>query len=97
MLKIISMFIGILILGIGEVIFGKIVLDEEIKVSKLKLFLILIFTSIIYTSINFYLTGATKTILLWIIHIFEFKIIFKIEYLKATILMIEYSVLMLLT
>ena len=39
MSKSISIFIGILILGIGEIIFAKIVLKDKIKVSTLKLIL----------------------------------------------------------
>lgn len=94
MLKIISMFIGILILGIGEVIFGKIVLDEEIKVSKLKLALIILIVTGLCTLTNYYLDGITKTIVGLIIYVFKFKFIFDIEYSKSILLTIEYIIFM---
>ena len=96
MLKIISMFIGILILGIGEVIFGKIVLDEEIKVSKLKLVLIVLFVTGLCTLTNYYLDGITKTIVGLIIYVFKFKFIFDIEYSKSILLTIIYVILLMI-
>lgn len=96
MLKIISMFIGILILGIGEVIFGKIVLDEEIKVSKLKLVLIILFVTGLCTLTNYYLDGITKTIVGLIIYVFKFKFIFDIEYSKSILLTIIYVILLMI-
>lgn len=96
MLKIISMFIGILILGIGEVIFGKIVLDEEIKVSKLKLALIILIVTGLCTLTNYYLDGITKTIVGLIIYVFKFKFIFDIEYSKSILLTIIYVILLMI-
>lgn len=96
MLKIISMFIGILILGIGEVIFGKIVLDEDIKVSKLKLVLIVLFVTGLCTLTNYYLDGITKTIVGLIIYVFKFKFIFDIEYSKSILLTIIYVILLMI-
>ena len=74
MSKSISIFIGILILGIGEIIFAKIVLKDKIKVSTLKLILTLLTVTSIYTLSSIYLTGVLKTFINCIVHVFEFNI-----------------------
>ena len=51
----ISIWLGIFIMGICEIIFAKIILKEEIKVSKYVLLAVLLVTSIIYTINNIYI------------------------------------------
>jgi len=94
MLKGISIFAGILILGIGEIIFAKIVLNEKIKVSNFKLIILLLFITLLYTFSSIYLTGIIKTFINCILHIFEFKYIFKIDYMKSFLLTIIYIILL---
>jgi len=94
MSKSISIFIGILILGIGEIIFAKIVLKDKIKVSTLKLILTLLTVTSIYTLSSIYLTGVLKTFINCIVHVFEFKYLFKIDYAKSIFLTIMYVVLL---
>ncbi len=96
MLQTISTWFGILIMGICEIIFAKIILQEEIKVSKLELILIILISSIIYTTTNLYLYGTLKTIIVCAVHVLVFKIVFKINWYKAFILMMEYLLLLLI-
>jgi len=96
MLTSISIYIGILILGIGEILFAKIVLNDKIKVSKVKIILTLLITTLFCYFANTYLTGVIKTLLVCIIHMIEFKYLFKIEYLKSTFLAIMHLVTLLI-
>lgn len=86
MLENISTFIGILILGIGEVIFARLVLNEKIKVSKVGLVFIMLIAAFLCTVTNAYLNGVIKTFVGLIIYVFRFKILFKIEYSKSVLL-----------
>lgn len=86
MWQIISDFIGIFILGICEIIFARIVLDSSIKTSKITTAIILSISTLIFTLISTYSVGTIKTIMLYIIHMFEFQCLFKISYLKSMFL-----------
>ena len=90
MLQNISVFIGIFILSIGEIIFAKIVLEEKISVSKIYLFLILLITTLLSQLTNIYLTGVIKTLVAVIIYVLKFKIVFNLEYTKSLFLTIIY-------
>ncbi len=96
MLKIISLFTGILILGIGELIFARIVLDKKIEKSPVKVILIFLLSTLVYTVTNLYLQGISKTIIILIVHVLEFKTIFDIEYQKSILLTLEYTVLLMI-
>ena len=86
MLQIISIFIGILVLSIGEVIFAKIVLNKKLETNKIQTLLILISSTAFFVLSTNYLTGIVKTILVYIIHIFEFKLLFNLSYYKSIFL-----------
>lgn len=62
MWQIISTYIGILIMGIGAIVFGKIVLEKRAKISKLKLIIILLVATLIFTIGYTYLDGTIKTL-----------------------------------
>ena len=96
MLQIISVWIGIFIMGICEIIFAKIILQEKIKISKIELIAILIISSIAYTLNNLYLYGTIKTLLVCLIHVLVFKYIFKINWSKSIFLTIIYVLLLLI-
>ena len=97
MLKIISLFTGILILGIGELIFARIVLDKKIEKSPVKVILIFLLSTLVYTVTNLYLQGISKTIIILIVHVLEFKTIFDIEYQKSILLTLEYIIIMMIS
>ena len=88
MLQNISTFIGIFILGIGEVLFARIVLDEKIKVSKIKLIIIMLLSALLCTITNIFLSGVVKTLVGIAIYMFRYKYIFKLEYSKSIFLTI---------
>ena len=96
MLQIISVWIGIFIMGICEIIFAKIILQEKIKISKIELIAILIISSIAYTLNNLYLYGTIKTLLVCLIHVLVLKYIFKINWSKSIFLNIIYVLLLLI-
>jgi len=92
MLKIISLYLGIVIMAIGEIIFARIVLNKKIEISKLKLSIIFILTTILLSITTIYLNGIIKTLILFIIHILEFKFLFNIEMTKTLFLTVMYSI-----
>ena len=96
MLENISTFIGILILGIGEVIFARLVLNEKIKVSKIGLVFIMLIAAFLCTVTNAYLNGVIKTLIGIIIYTFRYKMIFNIEYSKAILLSLICAILVLI-
>lgn len=96
MWQIISDFIGIFILGICEIIFARIVLDSSIKTSKITTAIILLISSLIFTLISTYSVGTIKTIMLYIIHMFEFQCLFKISYLKSMFLTFIYAIVLII-
>ena len=71
MLEIISTYLGIFILAIGEVLFAKIVLNKNIQVNKLKLLLIFLSCTISCTITYIFFDGVFKTFLIYIIHVLE--------------------------
>lgn len=96
MLKIISMFIGIVAMMVGTIIAASMVLEEKIKVNKGKLVLLVIISSIFYTLTTIYLTGVTKTIINCILQFITFKYLFKINNQKSIIFTILYVILLIL-
>jgi two-component system sensor histidine kinase AgrC len=73
------------------------VLKENVKVSKSKLVLTLLLVALLATIDNMYLIGIVKTLIALIIHMFEFKYLFKIEYQKSTLLTIIYIILLIIS
>ena len=92
----ISIWLGIFIMGICEIIFAKIILKEEIKVSKYVLLAVLLVTSIIYTINNIYIYGILKTAIVCIIHVITFKYIFKTTLSKSILLTFLYAILIII-
>lgn len=90
MLQIISNYLGISILWIGEILFAKIVLGKKIAVNKISLIVTFVVTIIIYNIIYMYFTGTFKTFMMFAIHFLEFKFLFKLNYLKAIFLTFIY-------
>ena len=80
MWQIISNYIGVLILGIGEILFAKIVLEKEQEISISKTILLLLLVTLISTISSTYMDGIINTFLLAIVHIFEFKILFNLSF-----------------
>ena len=97
MLEIISTYLGIVILGIGEVLFAKIVLDKNIQISKIKTIIVFLISTILFLIVPFYLKSTFKTILLFLVHMVEFKIMFNINYTKSIFLTFLYSIVMVIT
>ena len=93
MWQIISIWLGIFIMGICEIIFAKIILQKDIKVPKYLLLSNLLVTSIIYTVNSIYITGTLKTLIVSVVHIIVFKYIFNINWSKAILLTLLYLLL----
>lgn len=96
MWQIISIWLGIFIMGICEIIFAKIILQKDIKVPKYLLLLTLLVTSIIYTINNICLVGTLKTLIVCIVHVITFKYLFKINWSKAIFLVLIYFILIII-
>ena len=96
MSQIISNYIGILFLSMGEIIFGKIVLNNKIETSKVCTIFILLVASVIFTLSSTYLEGINKTALIYIIHIFEFKMLFNLSYYKSMFLSFLFFIVIIL-
>lgn len=96
MWQIISIWLGIFIMGICEIIFAKIILQKDIKVPKYLLLLTLLITSIIYTINNICLVGTLKTLIVCIVHVITFKYLFKINWSKAIFLTLVYFLLIII-
>ena len=88
-----SAYIGIFLLGIGEILFAKISLKQEVTLSKLKTFLVLLIASLIYAIIYANMTGIAKTFFIYFIHVIEFKQLFNISYSKSIFLTFIYLTL----
>lgn len=92
MWQIISNYIGIVILAIGELIFAKIVLNKKIQVPTLYAILIFGISTFLFWFLSTYSFGILKTLLLYILHIFEFKYLFSISWFKSMFLSFIYAV-----
>lgn len=97
MWQIISIWLGIFIMGICEIIFAKIILQKDIKVPKYLLLLTLLITSIIYTINNICLVGTLKTLIVCIVHVITFKYLFKINWSKSFLLTFLYAIILAIT
>lgn len=96
MWQIISNYIGILILCIGEITFAKIVLNQKIEINRIQAILIFLITTILCTIIYIYTLGTLKTILIYIIHMMEFKFLFNLSYIKSMFLSFLYIVVLMI-
>ena len=96
MLEIISTYLGIVILGIGEVLFAKIVLNSNLKTKKFNTISIICLSALLYLFFYIYLVGVIKSLLMYIIHMFEFKYLFKISFYKAIFLTFLYAVVLII-
>lgn len=94
MLQIISNYLGIFILGIGEILFAKIVLNKSIEVNKLRFMIIFIIVTIFCIIVYTCFTGMFKTVLIFVIHMFEFKSLFNLDYFKSIFLTFLYVILL---
>ena len=92
MLQIISNYIGVLILSIGEIIFAKIVLNQKIQTNKIQMILIFFISTLVFLLGIIFLDGMVKSLLLFGIHIFEFRSLFKITYFKSLFLTFLYVI-----
>ena len=88
MWQIINEYLGILIMVLGTFTFGKIVLNQTIKTSKIKVIILILLMAVIQTIIGAFFTDSIKTITIVIFNIWFYKLIFKINYKKATLLAI---------
>ena len=86
-------YIGVLLLGIGEIVFAKVSLDKPITTNKFMTFVILILTALACTIISINMTGMTKTLSICIVHVFEFKLLFNLSYHKSIFLTFIYMTL----
>ena len=96
MLKIISLYLGIVIMMIGIISFARIVLNQQIKVSKIQIILIVLISSIIYTLTYLYLEQTMKTLINCFLQMLTFKYIFKIDITKAIFLTLMYVILLII-
>ena len=96
MLEIINNYIGILILGIGEILFAKIVTNKKIEVNTGKFFVIFILARLMLTVTYICFTGTVKTIMMYIIHFLEFKLVFNLSYLKSMFLTFLYVIILMI-
>lgn len=94
MLGIVSIYLGILILGIGEVIFAKIVLNKKVQMSILSFLFVFLGFTFLYTLMYINFSGIVKSSLFFIAHMFEFKILFNINYSKALFLSFLHSIVL---
>lgn len=95
MLQIIDMYIGIFVLCIGEIFFVKTILEQKPKVSFLKLVLLLLLFTILYTFFSCCLEKSPKTALMFILHVFEFRCLFEVSYLKSIFVNFLYFIVLL--
>lgn len=91
--KYLGVYIGVLVIGIGEIIFAKLSLNKKIEVKKLKTIAILLLSALAYTMIYVNMGGMIKTLFICIIHVIYFKLLFKISYYKSTFLTFIYMTL----
>lgn len=94
MWPIISTYIGISILGIGEIIFAKIVLNKNIEIDLKETLITFLIATLMCTVVYMNLTGVIKTLFIYLIHLFEFKVLFKLSYFKTIFLTFMYIVLL---
>ena len=97
MLPIISGYLGVFILEIEKIIFAKVNLNKKISINKFKFILIVLISTVLCTVFSIYLTGVSKTVSFYIIYIFEFKLLFNINYLKSIFLTVFYAILLLVS
>lgn len=86
MWQIISNYIGIFFLGFGEIAFAQILLNQKPKTGTIQIVLILLISSLAYALGATYIEGAIKSVLLCGLHVFEFKLLFKLSYYKSIFL-----------
>ena len=96
MLEIINNYIGILILGIGEILFANIVTNKKIEVNKRKFFIVFVISRLFHTITYICFSGTIKTFTMYIIHCLEFKILFKLNNLKSIFLTFLYIVVIMI-
>ena len=95
MLEIISSYFGILLLGFERILFVKMNLNKEVICSKLKFVLNLFCVSFLEILCSLYLNGIYKTIFLYVIYIFQIKILFNTNYIKTIFLTFFYALILL--
>ena len=88
MWQIINEYIVFLIMLLGTLTFGRMIINEPIMLSKSKLILLMILISFLQTSIGLNFNGTIKTIIIVLSNIWFYKLVFKTEYKKATLLSI---------
>jgi len=96
MWQIINKYIGVLILGIGEIIFARIVLNQRIEIKKTKAIVIFLISTILCAIGYIYLQDVVKTSVMFIVHMIEFKLLFNLTYLKSLFLTVIYSIVLLI-
>ena len=96
MLEIINNYIGILILGIGEILFANIVTNKKIEVNKRKFFIVFVLTTLLCLFVYVNFTTTLKTLLIYIIRFWEFKFLFKLNNLKSIFLTFLYVVILMI-
>lgn len=92
----ISNYIGIVILGIGEILFARITLNQKIEINKFKAILTFVLTTILCTVIYMFSSGIVKTLLIFVVHMLEFKILFKLNFFKSIFLSFLYMTLLII-
>ena len=96
MWQIISDGIGIFLFCLCEVVFVQMVLNKKIEPKTSITIIILIITSIMCMWINATAVGTTKAILIYTIHILEYKKLFKLSYSKSIFLTFIYMILIMI-
>jgi len=94
MYRIISNYLGIFILGIGEILFAKIVLNKDFEVKKIFVLITLLCITVCSTISFYFFDGVIKTLLVYIIHLFAYKYLFNLSYLKAMFLTFLYVIVL---
>ncbi len=94
MLQIISIYCGILILDIAKILFVQKSLCKDIIFKKIKFAIIMLMFTALCTFSSIYFSGTLKTIILYIIHAIEFKILFDLNYMKSIYVAFFYSLLL---
>ena len=95
MWQIINTFLCAIIMVTGVLLFGRIVLGNKMSTSKSHFLIIFLLMCVMYTISSLFLFKTAKTIIIFLINIFSYKIIYNLSYKKSIFLSIMHMVILL--
>ena len=95
MWQIINTFLCAIIMVAGVLLFGRIVLGNKMSTSKSHFLIIFLLMCVMYTISSLFLFKTAKTIIIFLINIFSYKIIYNLSYKKSIFLSIMHMVILL--